>query len=95
MTLEISELSLPAIAIQILQSIKELVCHTFDNKKQYPKTSAGNTRHIAASATFVAQTRRYLRPQDLISLRKPATIYDWIFSGRAKNILMAGMFSDS
>ena len=26
----------------------------------YPKTSAGNTRHIAASATFVAQTRRYV-----------------------------------
>ena len=25
----------------------------------YPKTSAGNTRHIAASATFVAQTRQY------------------------------------
>ncbi len=24
---------LPAIVIQILQSIKELVCHTFDNKK--------------------------------------------------------------
>ncbi len=33
MTLEISELSLPAIVIQIIQSIKELVCHTFDNKK--------------------------------------------------------------
>jgi hypothetical protein len=30
---EISELLLPAIVIQILQSIKELVCHTFDNKK--------------------------------------------------------------
>jgi hypothetical protein len=25
----------------------------------YPKTSAGNTRHIAASATFIAQTKRY------------------------------------
>ncbi len=25
----------------------------------YPKTSAGNTRHIAASATFVAQTWQY------------------------------------
>jgi hypothetical protein len=24
----------------------------------YPKTSAGNTRHITASTTFVAQTRR-------------------------------------
>ncbi len=61
MTLEISELSLPAIVIQILQSIKELVCHTFDNKKivLYPKTSAGNTRHITASATFAAQTRQY------------------------------------
>ncbi len=33
MTLEISELLLPAIVIQILQSIKELVCHTFNNKK--------------------------------------------------------------
>ncbi len=33
MMLEISELSLPAIVIQILQSIKELVCHTFYNKK--------------------------------------------------------------
>jgi hypothetical protein len=32
MILEISELLLPAIVIQILQSIKELVCHTFDNK---------------------------------------------------------------
>jgi hypothetical protein len=32
MMLEISELLLPAIVIQILQSIKELVCHTFDNK---------------------------------------------------------------
>ncbi len=30
MMLEISELFLPAIVIQILQSIKELVCHTFD-----------------------------------------------------------------
>jgi hypothetical protein len=25
----------------------------------YPKTSTGNTRHIAASATFVVQTRQY------------------------------------
>ena len=32
--LEISELLLPAIVIQILQSIKELVCHTFDNIKR-------------------------------------------------------------
>jgi hypothetical protein len=37
MTLEISELLLPAIVIQILQSIKELVCHTFDNKNCIPK----------------------------------------------------------
>ncbi len=57
MMLEISELLLPAIVIQILQSIKELVCHTFDNKKMYPKTSTGNTRPIAASDSFVAQTR--------------------------------------
>jgi hypothetical protein len=34
MMLEISELLLPAIVIQILLSIKELVCHTFDNKKK-------------------------------------------------------------
>jgi hypothetical protein len=33
MVLEISELLLPAIAAQILQAIKELVCHTFNNKK--------------------------------------------------------------
>ena len=59
MMLEISELLLPAIVIQILQSIKELVCHTFDKKKLYPKTSAGNTRPITASDSFVAQTRRY------------------------------------
>ncbi len=58
MTLEISELLLPAIVIQILHSIKELVCHTFDNKKKlYPKTSAGNIRPIAASDSSVAQTR--------------------------------------
>jgi hypothetical protein len=37
MTLEISELLLPAIVIQILLSIKELVCHTFDKKKCIPK----------------------------------------------------------
>jgi hypothetical protein len=54
MTLEISELLLPAIVIQILQSIKELVCHTFDKKKMYPKTSSGNTRPIAASNSSVA-----------------------------------------
>ncbi len=60
MMLEISELLLPAIVIQILQAIKELVCHTFNNKKLYPKTSAGNMRQIAASNSFVAQTGRYL-----------------------------------
>ncbi len=60
MMLEISELLLLAIVIQILQSIKELVCHTFDNKKLYPKTSAGNMRPIAASDSFVAQTRQYI-----------------------------------
>ncbi len=59
MKLEISELLLPAIVIQILQSIKELVCHTSDNKKMYPKTSTGNTRPIAASDSSVAQTRQY------------------------------------
>jgi hypothetical protein len=58
MMLEISELLLPAIVIQILQSIKEVVCHTFDNKKLYPKTSAGNMRPIAASDSSVAQTRQ-------------------------------------
>jgi hypothetical protein len=56
MTLEISELLLPAIVIQILQAIKELVCHTFDYKKMYAKTSAGNTRPIAASNSSDAQT---------------------------------------
>jgi hypothetical protein len=60
MTLEISELLLPAIVIQILQSIKELVCHTFDNKKMYPKTSTGNIRPIPASNSSVAQTRQYV-----------------------------------
>ncbi len=35
--LELSELLLPVIVIQILQSIKELVCHTFEDKKLYPK----------------------------------------------------------
>ncbi len=34
MMLEISELLLPAIVVQILQAIKELVCLTFDNKKR-------------------------------------------------------------
>jgi hypothetical protein len=62
MTLDISELLLPAIVIQILQSIKELACHTFDNKKMYPKTSAGNIRPIAASDSSVAQTRGYHSP---------------------------------
>ncbi len=57
MMLEISELLLPAIVIQILQSIKELVCHTLD-KKMYPKTSVGKTRPIAASDSSVAQTRQ-------------------------------------
>jgi hypothetical protein len=33
MTLEISELLLPAIVIQILQAINELVCHAFEDKK--------------------------------------------------------------
>jgi hypothetical protein len=60
MTLEISELLLPAIVIQILQPIKELVWHTFDNKKIYPKTSAGNIRPIAASNSSVAQTRQFV-----------------------------------
>jgi hypothetical protein len=59
MMLEISELLLPAIVIQILQAIKELVCHTFDNKKMHAKISAGNTRPIAASNSSVAQTRQY------------------------------------
>jgi hypothetical protein len=59
MMLEISELLLPAVVIQILQFIKELVCHTFDNKKLYPKTSAINMRPIAASNSSVAQTRQY------------------------------------
>ncbi len=58
--MEISELLLPAIVIQILQSIKELACHTFDNKKMYPKTSTGNIRLIAASNSSVAQTRQYM-----------------------------------
>jgi hypothetical protein len=58
MMLEISELLLPAIVIQILQSIKELVCHTFDNKKMNPKTSAGNIRPIAASNSSVAHQTR-------------------------------------
>jgi hypothetical protein len=57
MMLEISELLLPAMVVQILQSMKELVCHTFNNKKMYPKTSAGNIRPIAASNSSVAQTR--------------------------------------
>ncbi len=58
--LEISELLLPAMVVQILQSMKELVCHTFNNKKMYPKTSAGNIRPIAASNSSVAQTRWYV-----------------------------------
>jgi hypothetical protein len=33
----------------------------------YPKTSAGNRRHIATSATFVAQTRRYLKKPPLVA----------------------------
>ncbi len=37
----------------------------------------------------------YLRPQDYVSLGIPAKIYNWIFSWRAKKILMAGKFSDS
>ncbi len=60
MILEISELLLPAIVIQILQAIKELVSHTFDKKKLYAKTSAGNTRPISASDSSVAQTRQYV-----------------------------------
>ncbi len=61
-TLEISELLLPVIVIQILQSIKELVCHTFPQYKNcIPKLhSAGNTRHIAASAMVpVKNYKRY------------------------------------
>jgi hypothetical protein len=57
MMLEIPELLLPAIVIQLL-SKKELLCHTYDNKKMYPKTSAGNIRPIAASNSSVAQTRQ-------------------------------------
>jgi hypothetical protein len=59
MMLEISELLLPAMVIQILQAIIELVCHTFDIKKNvwYAKTCAGNTRPIAASDSSVALTR--------------------------------------
>jgi hypothetical protein len=60
MTVEISELLLPAIVIQILQAIREMVCYTFDNKKMYAKTSTGNTRPIAASNSSVAQTREYI-----------------------------------
>jgi hypothetical protein len=34
----------------------------------YPKISAGNTRHIAASTTFVVQTRQYLRYSALLMM---------------------------
>ncbi len=37
----------------------------------------------------------YLRPQDYVSLGRPAKIYNWIFSSRAEKILIAGMFSNS
>ena len=37
----------------------------------------------------------YLCPQDYVSLGIPARIFDWIFSRRAKNILMVGTFSNS
>ncbi len=37
----------------------------------------------------------YLHPQDYVSLGIPAKIYNWIFSWWAKEILMAGLFSDS
>ncbi len=41
----------------MLQATKELVCHTFTNKKMYAKNSTGNIRTIAASDCLVAQTR--------------------------------------
>ncbi len=37
----------------------------------------------------------YLRPENYVSFVIPAKIYNWIFSSRAKKILMAGTFSDS
>jgi hypothetical protein len=66
MTLEISELLLPAIVIQTLQSIKELVCHTLKIKKNYPKSSAGNIRPIAASDSSVALTTR-VKPHSVLT----------------------------
>jgi hypothetical protein len=49
----ISELLLPAIVIQILQSIKELVCHTFNNKKIVSQKLALEIRDLSLLATVL------------------------------------------
>ena len=69
--MEISELLLPAIVKQILQFIKELVCHTFDNKKELTAKSRPPTTFVfsyAATKNCII-TVLWLLPWHLFSWR--------------------------
>jgi hypothetical protein len=56
---------------------------------------APSSQSVAARAAASSSASSLDAAKMLKSLCIPATIYDWIFSWRTKNMLMAGMFSDS